>query len=1294
MEEERWCWEDNVGWISKKVARIENDNVYFIGNSKPVCSSLTFKTNSHAAADMTSLQHVSEPSILQNLMLRSYEDHAYTWLGTVLVTVNPLAELPEPEIGANFSHIPHPFAVAERAFQSMCFARNITNTDCNQSIVISGESGAGKSECAKRVIKKLVSSSNSSLEKSLIAAIPVLENFGNATTVANHNSSRFGKLTQLFFQDTKRIVGGAIRTYLLEKSRVVNVACGERNFHVFYRLIAGASPKLLDELSLCNNVAEYRILKAGLGIHPMDKMNFGNLQHSLQEMQLSEFEIHRVFAVIAAILHIGNIEYVEGELGQVGISEDTLVHHENASRLLQISSEALASLLCNRIVTVSGQVIQAQLNIKDSKHSRDGLLRAIYTKLFNWVVIKSNRAFEMNFGTTDNCETIGVLDIFGFENFKTNSLEQLCINYCNEALQSTFTKQILIAEAALFRKEGLVVDIIADLPPADESSCVALLYSTRRSILWYIEDETKTIQPKVSKLLSLMHKAFADHPAYETPHRKNMDSQFSIHHFAGKVTYSCESFLEKNTDKAPLEAAKTFDQSSDQNVVAKLFFAMPNTKSSPGNRKRSSLRMEGVCSKFGSNIARLILDLESTTCSFIRCIKPNKEMVRTNQWFDRSYVCSQLRYLSIPSCAIALQAGGLPLRLSYHEMFKMYNSVLPHKDMEKWIRNSNRAQNFNLFTRALFYALQINSNGIKFGLTKVFFKTGAMEKITSQLQDIQIFDADQVTKRFTYFLARRNWKKAFATICVLNRFKARMNFFRAKNRAAQMIQKFFASISKRKGAILVIQHIVRSYLFKCSLLRKKAEEKRKQIEKEKLEAERIRKKNEQTLSEKMILNLKSRMESAKEITKPKKKNSVHIPTTIPSDDTKNIIFRLQENPECSKQQGQYLQILGSLQDAVKKTALMELGVADLITRSMATHSLSAHVQMNACDAVVTLAVNDHERKSLLIQSGVAKSIIQAMRMHPQDTDVQTSACIAVCNLAWDQHVNELLDLQVHKWILKALKIHLEVPEMQTYGMWALRNLTFQNSRSKTELMDSGVPVQILRSMEFHQKCGDVQEQGVCALLNLASNSFENKNLLLKLGATNHLVCAMRSHLKRSQLQENACALLCNLLGAKDENARIFQSVDVKQDVLQAMRRHRNSSSLQQYALQVLTSLAYWSSKEIRSLEMMDDIIETLDRYSHSEEIQRAGICLLVSICKDRKYRELANSKGALAYVNEAKEKFKDDDLQRAAKKYLSLDSSLIKRWFGDGKHLRASPGRKPKSFSKKLYNRPGVSAMV
>ena len=838
MPSQDTVWEQGtVLAVTKSMATIRTarDDVVQLDLATIPC----FLANPSVTSDVTALHYIHEPGILYNLEQRSGSNEPYTFLGSVLVAVNPLRVIPDPDgiCGQKkAAQMPHPYGIAEVAYSQMVFAenrkagKNVTEEIIsNQSIVISGESGAGKTESSKYVLKHLVSRNESSggehnLDERLLSSNPILESFGNASTLRNHNSSRFGKFLKLHFLSTPRagdtplwtIGGASVVTYLLERSRITSHNNGERGYHVFYQLRDGANDSVKAQLGLNLNGGAFRYMtpKGDMKVPPSatkmkmnDKEDFAYFDAAWAKLGIPADLQNAVYQTVAGILHLGNVEFVDEERpeGNVAIVKTGGYGAlEWAGKMLGVDPNALGLMFREHEVQAGSEMVVKRRDAQAASYARDATAKALYSQLFEWVVETINNALDLKTGKdVDKLPFIGVLDIFGFESFERNDFEQLLINYTNEALQGTFNRQVFVAEMDLYKKEGLIVGDGGMMLPPDNSACMALLagHGKAMGLLKLIDAESQTPQANDQKMNKQLHRAFEKNECFMKPHPKDLATTFIIRHYAGAVVYTVGRFIEKNADRLPKEVGATFDKSS-VSIVSGLF----TVKDKAAAAKRA-FGGASIIGKFTNQIATLITTLESTRDSFIRCVKPNPAMVRTQDlsWFDRRYVTQQLKCLSIPQTAEVLKSG-LPTRIPYEVLTENYMSVLPPDAIKIWKRFGGG--DMRNFMAALFWAFEVPANSYKTGMTRVFFKSGelaTLDKImesagrwTTSSDPAAKEEQAKVIKRFKFYYIRSLWRTAIVkTVCV-NVFTTLMNKARGKQEAATKIEAMMRMITKKK----------------------------------------------------------------------------------------------------------------------------------------------------------------------------------------------------------------------------------------------------------------------------------------------------------------------------------------------------------------------------------------------------------------------------------------------------------------------------------------------------------------
>ncbi|XAR58624.1 Myosin ATPase [Bertholletia excelsa] len=466
-----WVEDPDLAWIDGEVTKINGKEVEVqTTQGKKVTATLSkiFPKDVEAPAggvdDMTKLSYLHEPGVLQNLSTRYQTNEIYTYTGSILIAVNPFQRLPhlydghmmEQYKGAPLGELsPHVFVIADVAYRAMI------NEGKSNSILVSGESGAGKTETTKMLMRYLAylggrkGTEGRTVEQQVLESNPVLEAFGNAKTVRNNNSSRFGKFVEIQFDKHGRISGAAIRTYLLERSRVCQISDPERNYHCFY-LLCAAPPEEIEKYKLGDPKSFHYLNQSNCYqlADVSDAHEFLATRRAMDIVGISQKEQEAIFRVVASILHIGNIQFAKGKEVDSSVLKDdkSKFHLQTTAELLMCDAVALEDALLKRVMVTPEEVIKRSLDPDGATVSRDGLAKTIYSRLFDWLVDKIN----VSIGQDPNSKTlIGVLDIYGFESFKTNSFEQFCINFTNEKLQQHFNQHVFKMEQEEYTKEEI-----------------------------------------------------------------------------------------------------------------------------------------------------------------------------------------------------------------------------------------------------------------------------------------------------------------------------------------------------------------------------------------------------------------------------------------------------------------------------------------------------------------------------------------------------------------------------------------------------------------------------------------------------------------------------------------------------------------------------------------------------------------------------------------------------------------------------------------------------------------------
>ena len=654
--------------------------------------------------NMVQLNDLNNPSILHNLRIRFQQDTIYTSVGQILVSVNPFKLLPiyTPEWldkykSGSRGQPPHCYGVADDAYRQM-----INNGD-NHAIIISGESGAGKTEAMKLVLQYVAEVSGKketdgpSLEEKILKANPVMEAFGNAKTTRNNNSSRFGKWTEINFDKGGAIIGGRIINYLLEKSRVVTQSENERNYHIFYQLLAGAEKTSNESDPTKNLKTKYGLGEAqdylytnpgnrlqankgeGTTVHGInDEREFDDLLSAMKVIDMTPAEVDNVLRIVTAILNLGNVSYVPDPAAQgedkVKVGDEGPL--DKFCELLAVDKAIMLRSLISRGIGAHS-VIQVSYTLEEATQTRDALAKTIYGNLFDWLVRKINTTLTVE-GSFANI--IGVLDIFGFESFEKNSFEQLCINYCNEKLQFHFNEHIFKLEQEQYKSEGVSVDNITF---EDNQPALDLIEKKRIGIIAMVDEEIRTPKGNDVKMLRKLDKEYAtkgkEHKNYQKPKPRAKDSEksFIFKHYAGPVCYDVTNFMEKSKDTLHADVASAMQISKDPIIQGLFPIKAPEASSGGGRRgrgggKKSSKKTLGT--QFKEQLNSLMKILNSTCPHFIRCFKPNKE--KRGDIFTSDMMMQQLNYAGLLEVCRIRQIG-YPIRHEFDAFFKRYTCLDP-----------------------------------------------------------------------------------------------------------------------------------------------------------------------------------------------------------------------------------------------------------------------------------------------------------------------------------------------------------------------------------------------------------------------------------------------------------------------------------------------------------------------------------------------------------------------------------------------------------------------------------------
>lgn len=624
--------------------------------------------------DFILMDEVSEEAFMGNLQKRFEANKIYTYIGETIVSVNPYRELDiyndamveEYRNRELFERPPHVFALADAAFQDMKWRQR------DSCIVISGESGAGKTEASKIIMRYIakVTAHHAQHEVErvknlLLESNPILESFGNARTNRNDNSSRFGKYMDINFDFKADPLGGHIKTYLLEKARVITQQEGERNFHIFYHALGGLDPVTLGELGLEADPMKYRYLQGGGEASTFtkhDKSAYLQAKAAMKSMKFTPEDQMAIWKIIAAILHLGNVEIAPSTDGETSLVKDT-AQLEPIAKVLGTTTKDLATALTKRTLATRGEVVVTNLNASVGAYTRDALSKAMYQRLFDWVVAKVNASVEMEDSGVEYI-VIGVLDIYGFEIFKLNSFEQFCINYCNEKLQQLFIQLVLKREQEEYEREGIEwvhIDYFNN-----EIIC-KLVDSSPKGIFNIMDEEClRPGEDNDERILIHMDKVHAKHDHYFSHAKGHKDlkrgEEFKIRHYAGDVTYSVVGFMDKNKDTF-FQDLKRLLYSCDLPALKDMW---PEGANPAGEVTK---RPVTAGTAFKTSMIELVSYLEQKEPHYVRCIKPNGR--KRAMEFEHDLSLHQVRYLGLVE-NVRVRRAGYAYRQRYDIFLRRY----------------------------------------------------------------------------------------------------------------------------------------------------------------------------------------------------------------------------------------------------------------------------------------------------------------------------------------------------------------------------------------------------------------------------------------------------------------------------------------------------------------------------------------------------------------------------------------------------------------------------------------------
>ncbi|ODN75341.1 hypothetical protein L202_06517 [Cryptococcus amylolentus CBS 6039] len=746
--------------------------------------------------DLAALSNLNEPSVLHAIATRYLQHMPYTYSGIVLLSVNPFTPLNIYD--GTFINLylgqkkeeqdPHVFAIAEEALNHMRRGTGEGGVDPSgagdQTVIVSGESGAGKTVAAKYIMRYFASAhmgttdpllprksghgeeGMSEIEKQILASNPIMEAFGNAKTTRNDNSSRFGKYIQVLFSHDQQIVGARVRTYLLERSRLTYQPPSERNYHVFYQLIAGAPAKERKDLSLPDSPLKFAYLSGGgtssYLIHGVDDaQEFDATQRALSMVGISVERQWHIFKLLAALLHLGDVQISQSRSDAHVVDDDSALIL--TSDLMGLPLPDFKRWIVKKQLITRNEKITTNLTCNQAIVVRDSVAKFIYSCLFQWLVsvVNASLAGDVTNDIGPAKKFIGVLDIYGFEHFAKNSFEQFCINWANEKLQQQFNAHVFKLEQEEYVREEIDWTFI-DF--TDNQACIDVIEG-RMGILALLDEESRLPSGSDQSFANKIHHEFAkaEHQkVFKKPRFNN--NAFTVAHYAHDVTYDTEGFVEKNRDTVPDEHLHLLQSSTNEFVREMVFTA---TEAAVGDQqaktvesstaKRGTPRKPTLGSMFKASLVDLMATINDTNVHYIRCIKPNEKKAAWE--FDSAQVLGQLRACGVLE-TIRISCAGFPSRWTYTQFADRYHIML---HTNQW----HSEMDVKELCRLILEKTLENEDDYQLGLSKIFFRSGILAFLESRRAATQFQLAATLQKHIRRYLARRqytNWRKSAVSI--------------------------------------------------------------------------------------------------------------------------------------------------------------------------------------------------------------------------------------------------------------------------------------------------------------------------------------------------------------------------------------------------------------------------------------------------------------------------------------------------------------------------------------------------
>ena len=1225
--------------------------------------------------DHCQLMFLSQPTMLENTRKRFAKDKIYTLVGDILLAINPFKwidgiyteDVMQQCKGKKLYNAgcgPHVFAVAEKAFVHM------RKKAGNQCIVVSGESGAGKTEANRQLMNYLIwrgseGKSSATLSDRIIGTNPILEAFGNAKTTRNNNSSRFGRMVLVQFSGENEVVGAEIRTFLLERSRVVTASNkGERAYHIMYQVCAAGAAGCTLKIDDCR----YLSMSGTTTIDGVDDVKeFKDVHNAMLTVGVGDADANQIWLFIQATLLLGNIQFGKEDAAKVQ-NGDVL---QKVQELLGIAD--ITKNLETRSMTVRGNTTEIPHKPYAAELARDAMVKIMYARLFSFIVTRINSAVE----DQAQCKRyIGLLDVYGFEFFETNSFEQLCINFANEKLQQFFLVTVFTGEEKTYKDEGVPW---TPIPYADNKGVISLIENPTDGIYVQLDSACKGPSPTGKAFCASLHQTHGKDPkskVFGAPkisktEKRSKDEFFVVKHFAGDVVYHSEEFLEKNNDSLDPLVEDALLASKTELVVA-ICTPEPVSGKAP---KRGGFASVGA--KFVKSLAALMSTLEQCDAHFVRCIKPNPELVP--QKLHGENVVNQLRMSGMLDAVKLIQAG-YPTRIPYDLIHANYAHVMPEK-IQKLDPPS--------FCEVISEVCGVGKNEYCLGVTLMFFKMGA----AAFLEELQ--DADPavmgpiLVKKLELFERKKVAKVTLEKNLHMYVFRRRYKVLLAEKRRREEEERRKEEERKRREA-------------EAKAREEEARKRQEEAERKRQEEEAARQAEEaQKAMDAKYAEEKARKEAEAQAASQKLGDVEAMISVLEQDadleqavdaagGVKALIAMASDHENSELVQGQFAGVLrdlccsdeialeiheaggvkslveaarrhfhsvevqGSVAGALRNLAELDevaadiaaLGGLEMLVDASSRHQ-SIEVQARVAGALWALSVHDEIADKIGALGGL-DCLITIAKNHPMDDDVQSSAAGAMRNLCCnlEDHMKQsIADMEGIEVLITAAVNHVGDELVLSQVAGALRNLSL--NEEVAERIDAKGGIQALVQASFHHRGSAKVQAGVAGALRNLSVNDEIAAEIAQAGGIGALISASQEHARNADVQGEVAGALWGLSVNDEIEKAIAQEQGIKV-LVDAAKIHYRNPKVQARVAGALRKMSAddENKKEIAEAGGVQTLIESSRVHLDNAVVQAsvAGVISNLSV-DDEIERSIASEGGIEALIDAAQAHGKDVKVQ-------------------------------------------------